>query len=102
MTRLLLFVCACCVALVSMAPLAAATAPDSGTSEGSTTTVQVASGAPVPQSPPPRVGPFRGVASESGVRAAWWLLVVGGAQVVALMFITRRARARVPLSDDRP
>jgi hypothetical protein len=102
MKRWLLLVCAWCFAFGSMVVVASASSPNSGTSEGPTTTVQVASGAPVPQAPAPRIGPFRGAASGSGVRAAWWLLVIGGAQVVALMFITRRNRARVPLVDDRP
>ncbi len=102
MRRWLLFMCTWCLAVGSITSPALATAPDSGTSEGPTTTVQVASGAPVPQANTPRIGPFRGAASESGVRAAWWLLVIGGAQVVALMLITRRTRARVPVADDGP
>jgi hypothetical protein len=90
--------------LASLAP-AFATAPpvtlpfDSSTT---TTTVLVASGGPAPQAPGPRIGPFRGTTTESGVRAAWWLLVIGGAQVLALLVITRRSRARLPLDDDAP
>jgi hypothetical protein len=102
MRHWLLFVCAWCFAVGSITAPVLATAPDSGMSEGPTTTAQVASGAPVPQANAPRIGPFRGTASESGVRAAWWLLVIGGAQVAALMLITRRSRSRVPVADDGP
>lgn len=105
-------VCACSLAFGLASPVASAAAPDQTDGGAPTTTVIVASEAPVPQSPSlqspspqapsPRIGPFRGVASEPGVRAAWWLLIIGGGQVLALMFLTRRSRARVLAADDRP
>jgi hypothetical protein len=94
--RVLLLVSVFCL-VVAPATSAVATSPPV---DATSTSVQVASGAPVPQSP--RIGPFREAAGESGVRAAWWLLVIGGAQVVALVLVTRRARARLPLRDDAP
>jgi hypothetical protein len=100
--RWLLVVCTWGLALFAFASPAVATAPVSGASDGPTTTVEVASGAPVPQLPGLRIGPFRGTAGESGFRAAWWLLIIGGGQVVALMLLTRRARARIPVVDDVP
>jgi hypothetical protein len=71
-----------------------------------TSSTLVASGPPVPQrtatrGPAPRIGPFR-VTAEVGVRAAKWLLLVGGVQVVALMIVTRRARSRLSARDVEP
>jgi hypothetical protein len=91
-----------CVVFVAPASAQAAAPPASQTgAEPVTSSTLVASEAPVPQHPVPRIGPFRGSA-EVRVRAARWLLLLGGVQVVALMVVTRRARSRVSERDVEP
>lgn len=105
-TRGWLLIAVLLAVLAVPAALASGTAPTAGAdaTAATSTTVIVASGAPVPvpQLPPTRIGPFVGPAEGSGLRAAWWLLILGGIQVVALMVLTRRTRARVRVGRDNP
>ena len=78
-------------------------ATDSGADgAAATTTTLVASGAPVPGGGVPRVGPLdAGVGATQG-HGVWWLFALGALQVVALVVMTRRSRARLGTRDIAP
>jgi hypothetical protein len=82
-----------------------ASSPSTTVADAPTTTVQVASEAPSPGAAvadAPRVGPLDAAVGGTPSRGVWWLFGLGGLQVVGLLVMTRRSRARLSVPDATP